>query len=176
MDDNDSGQKAALGIVWAIVGAVVVAVLLVASYFGITSGKGGNTATGTVSAPAAGTAQVAAPAAASADSSTAAVPAVVKIFFETGKSEAPASAATDVAAIVAYLKANQAATVAVSGYHDASGNADVNAEVSKDRAKAVRAVLVAAGVEEARVTLDKPQVSLGGNDADARRVEVTVHQ
>ncbi|SFA83845.1 Outer membrane protein OmpA [Collimonas sp. OK607] len=177
MDNNDSEQKAALGIVWAIVGAVVVSVLLVASYFGITAGKGGNTATGTVSAPAAGAGQVAAaPAAASADTSTAAVPAVVKIFFETGKSEAPASAATDVAAIVVYLKANQAATVAVSGYHDASGNADVNAEVSKERAKAVRAVLVAAGVEEARVIFDKPQVSLGGNDADARRVEVTVHQ
>ncbi|SFI16246.1 Outer membrane protein OmpA [Collimonas sp. OK307] len=179
MDNNDSEQKAALGIVWAIVGAVVVAVLLLASYIGITAGKGGNTAAGTVSASAAGAGQVAAaaaPAAASADTSTAAVPAVVKIFFETGKSEAPASAATDVAAIVAYLKSNQAATVAVSGYHDASGNADVNAEVSKDRAKAVRAVLVAAGVEETRVTLDKPQVSLGGNDADARRVEVTVHQ
>nr|WP_246542188.1 OmpA family protein [Collimonas antrihumi] len=153
--------------------------MLLASYIGITAGKGGNTAA--VSAPVAAAGQVAAvapaPAAsASADASTAGVPAVVKIFFETGKSEAPASAATDVAAIVAYLKANQAATVAVSGYHDASGNADVNAEVSKNRAKAVRALLVAAGVEEARVTMEKPQVSLGGNDADARRVEVTVHR
>lgn len=178
MENNDSEQKAALGIVWAIVGAVVVAVLILAGYFGITSGKGGSQPATTVSAPqntdAPAVANVAASAAASTEA--AGVPAAVKIFFETGKSEVPASAATDVAPIAMYLKANSTATVAVSGYHDASGNADVNAEVSKERAKAVRAVLVAAGVEESRVVLDKPQVSLGGNDADARRVEVTVHQ
>jgi outer membrane protein OmpA-like peptidoglycan-associated protein len=179
MDNNDSEQKAALGIVWAIVGIVVVAILLLAGYFGVTAGKGGSQPAATVSAPQTETAPAVATVAATtttAEQATAGIPAAVKIFFDTGKSEAPASAATDVAAIVMYLKANSAATVAVSGYHDATGNADVNAEVSKERAKAVRAVLVAAGVEEARVTLDKPQVSLGGNDADARRVEVTVHQ
>ncbi len=52
----------------------------------------------------------------------------------------------------------------------------MNAEVPKDRAKSIRALLIAAGVEEARITLDKPEVSLAGNDADARRVEVTVQQ
>lgn len=171
MDNNDSEQKAALGIIWTIVGIVVVAMLFLAGYFAFSSGKG-NVRTAAV-APA--TQNGAAPATAESASAVAA-PAAVKIFFETGKSEAPASAAADVAPVVAYLKANPAATVAVSGYHDASGNADVNAEVSKDRAKAVRGVLVAAGVEEARVVLDKPQVSLGGNDADARRVEVTVRQ
>ena len=105
------------------------------------------------------------------------VPPAVKIFFETGKAEVPANAAAEVAPLVAFLKANPAATDTVSGYHDASGNADVNAEVSKDRAKLlVRAFLIAAGLEEERVTLDKPEVSLAGNDVDARRVEVRVHQ
>ena len=176
MENNDSEQKAALGIVWAIVGVVVVAILLLAGYFGVTAGKGGGKPATTVSAPQNADAPAVANVAASAEPAAVGVPAAVKIFFETGKSEVPASAATDVAPIVMYLKANSAATVAVSGYHDASGNADVNAEVSKERAKAVRAVLVAGGVEESRVVLDKPQVSLGGNDADARRVEVTVHQ
>lgn len=176
MENNDSEQKAALGIVWAIVGVVVVSVLLLAGYFGLTSGKGGSQPAATVSAPRNADAPAVANVAASTEQAAAGVPAAVKIFFETGKSEVPASAATDVAPIAMYLKANSAATVAVSGYHDASGNADVNAEVSKERAKAVRAVLVAAGVEEGRVVLDKPQVSLAGNDADARRVEVTVHQ
>jgi outer membrane protein OmpA-like peptidoglycan-associated protein len=176
MENNDSEQKAALGIVWAIVGVVVVAVLLLAGYFGLTSGKGGSQPAATASASQNAVAPAVANVAASAEAAAAGVPAAVKIFFETGKSEVPASAATDVAPIAMYLKANSSATVAVSGYHDASGNADVNAEVSKERAKAVRAVLVAAGVEESRVVLDKPQVSLGGNDADARRVEVTVHQ
>ncbi|AMP00814.1 ompA family protein [Collimonas arenae] len=170
MDNNDSEQKAALGIIWTIVGVVVIAMLFLAGYFGITAGKG-------VKQPA-----LAAPVVQEAAASQAAVaaqpavPPTVKIFFETGKSEVPANAAADVSAVVAFLKANPAATVAISGYHDASGNADVNAEVSKERAKSVRALLVMSGVEEARVTLDKPQVSLGGNDADARRVEVTVHQ
>ncbi|AMP15782.1 OmpA family protein [Collimonas pratensis] len=176
MENNDSEQKAALGIVWAIVGVVVVSVLLLAGYFGLTSGKGGSKPATTVSAPQNANVPAVANVAAGTEQAAAGVPAAVKIFFETGKSEVPASAATDVAPIAMYLKANSAATVAVSGYHDASGNADVNAEVSKERAKAVRAVLVAAGVEESRVVLDKPQVSLGGNDADARRVEVTVHQ
>lgn len=176
MENNDSEQKAALGIVWAIVGVVVVSVLLLAGYFGLTSGKSGSQPAATVSAPQNSDAPAVANVAASTEQAAAGVPAAVKIFFETGKSEVPASTATDVAPIAMYLKANGSATVAVSGYHDASGNADVNAEVSKERAKAVRAALVAAGVEENRVVLDKPQVSLGGNDADARRVEVTVHQ
>ncbi|AIY42463.1 Cytochrome c oxidase polypeptide II [Collimonas arenae] len=172
MDNNDGEQRAALGIVWAIVGVVVVAMLLLAGYFGVTAGKGADKPAATVAAPATAASGVAA----GAETAVVGVPAVVKILFETGKSEVPASAATDLGPVEMYLKANPAATAAVSGFHDASGNADVNAEVSKDRAKAVRAVLVAAGVEEARVTLDKPQVSLAGDDAGARRVEVTVHQ
>lgn len=181
MENNDSEQKAALGIVWAIVGVAVVAVLFLAAYFGLTSGKSGSGPTTTVAAPQNAVTAVASSAvadanvAASAEAAVAGVPATIKIFFETGKSEVPAGAATDVAPIVMYLKANSGATAAVSGYHDASGNADVNAEVSKERAKAVRAVLIAAGIEESRVVLDKPQVALAGNDADARRVEVAVH-
>jgi hypothetical protein len=39
----------------------------------------------------------------------------------------------------------------------------------------VRDALVAAGVEEARITVDKPVVTTGGGSLeDARRVEVTV--
>ncbi|WP_395823788.1 OmpA family protein [Collimonas sp.] len=169
MNSNESEQRTALGIVWDIVGAVVIALLFLASYFGITSGKDAKQPAVVASAPVTQEAD-AAPAAEPV------MPPVLKIFFETGKSEVPASAAADVGPLVAFLKANPAATVAVSGYHDASGNTDVNAQVSKERAKSVRALLIAAGVEEARVTLDKPQVSLGGNDADARRVEVKVHQ
>ncbi|MFC5474151.1 OmpA family protein [Paraherbaspirillum soli] len=166
MDNNDNEQKAALAIIGVIVGTVVVAVLAMAAYFGITAGKGDHAALLNAAA-----AQSSAPAALAAQAATG--PAVaVKIFFETAKAEVPASAADDLAPVVNFLKANPAATVAVSGYHDASGNAEVNAEVSKERAKAVRDVLVLAGVEAARVTLEKPQVSLGGTDADARRVEV----
>ncbi|MFJ2990007.1 OmpA family protein [Collimonas sp. NPDC087041] len=169
MDNNDGEQKAALGIVWAIVGVVVIAVLFLAGYFGITAGKGAKQ-------PAAATPAVQEAVVSQAVVVQSIAPPAVKIFFEVGKSDVPASAAADVATVVVFLKAHPAATVAVSGYHDASGNADVNDEVSKERAKSVRALLIVAGVAETQVTLDKPQVSLGGTDADARRVEVTVHQ
>jgi len=169
MDNNDGEQKAALGIVWAIVGVVVIAVLFLAGYFGITAGKGAKQ-------PAAATPAVQEAVVSQTVVAQSIAPPAVKIFFEVGKSDVPASAAADVATVVVFLKAHPAATVAVSGYHDASGNADVNDEVSKERAKSVRALLVVSGVAETQVTLDKPQVSLGGTDADARRVEVTVHQ
>lgn len=168
MADNDSEQKAALGIIWALVGGIVVAMLALSGYFGLISGKGAHPTVAAVSATQSVEMQAAA--------GPSVVPAAAKIFFEMGKSEVPASAAGEVATIVRYLTAHPAATVSISGYHDATGNADVNAEVSKDRAKAVRALLVAAGIEEVRVILDKPQVTLGGNEADGRRVEVAVHQ
>ena len=64
---------------------------------------------------------------------------------------------------------------AVSGFHDASGNAAANAELAKQRAVAVRDLLVVAGVPAERIVLEKPAVTTGGADSrEARRVEVTV--
>lgn len=39
MDNNESEQRTALGIMWAIVGVVVIAMLFLAGYFGMTAGK-----------------------------------------------------------------------------------------------------------------------------------------
>jgi outer membrane protein OmpA-like peptidoglycan-associated protein len=64
----------------------------------------------------------------------------------------------------------------VSGYHDASGDAAANAELAKQRAFAVRDLLVSAGVDVASIELSKPMVTMGGDDArEARRVEVRLH-
>ena len=61
----------------------------------------------------------------------------------------------------------------IAGFHDPSGDAAHNAELAKQRAKAVRAALVARGADAARVQLRKPErTALGGPAEQARRVEV----
>lgn len=74
------------------------------------------------------------------------------------------------------VKAVAAGKLAViSGYHDASGDPAQNAELAKQRALAVRAVLVAQGVAEDKVELRKPEQTLASGPAEeARRVEVTL--
>ncbi len=135
-------------------------------------------------APAAAT--VAAPAAVASAAtpvvSTAAVAAVpaaqnealpAKLFFEVGKTDLPANTKAAVAAAVEFLKANANAKVALSGFVDKTGNADQNAELAKNRAKAVRETLKTAGVDEARIEMRKPEVLTGAVDnKEARRVEI----
>ena len=61
----------------------------------------------------------------------------------------------------------------IAGFHDPSGDPAHNAELAKQRAKAVRAALMAQGCDPARVQLRKPeQTALGGPPEEARRVEV----
>ena len=64
-------------------------------------------------------------------------------------------------------------TLVIAGFHDPSGDPAHNAELAKQRAKAVRAALTAQGCDPARVQLRKPeQTALGGPPEEARRVEV----
>jgi cytochrome c oxidase subunit II len=116
----------------------------------------------------------AAPTAAAPETSAMAKP-VATLYFETGKTTAPADAAALIAPVVAYLQKNTQAKAVVSGYNDSRGNAAMNAELSKNRAKAAREALKAAGVDEARIELRKPQdTNLSGDLKEARRVEISV--
>ncbi|WP_260580637.1 OmpA family protein [Sphingopyxis sp. PET50] len=83
---------------------------------------------------------------------------------------------TAAAAVKAYLDANPGATLAVSGYNDPTGNAALNAELSKQRAQGVKAALERIGIAPDRVALEKPaETTIANVDAAAaRRVEVTV--
>ena len=101
--------------------------------------------------------------------------ALVKLYFDSGKSELPAGVADEVAKVVAKLQEDGTRIVLISGYHDETGGAAVNAEVAKARALALKAALVAAGIPDDKIALRKPAVTLGGTDgAEARRVEVRV--
>ncbi len=61
----------------------------------------------------------------------------------------------------------------IAGFHDASGDPAKNAELAKQRAKAVRAALTAAGADAARLQLRKPEQTEATGPADkACRVEI----
>ena len=98
---------------------------------------------------------------------------VVKFYFVVGKADVAPEAAQ---ALVEVVKAVAAGKLAViSGYHDASGDPAQNAELAKQRALAVRAVLLAQGVTEDKVELRKPEQTPASDPAgETRRVEVTL--
>ncbi len=120
----------------------------------------------------------AAPAAVEAPAAPAAAaiaPAVV--LFETGKTEIDAGGQAALKAMTDFLAANMDAKVAISGYTDSSGDPAKNEELAKERAKAVKGALLAAGIVEERIAMQKPEAITGSGSADeARRVEVRLAQ
>jgi len=97
-----------------------------------------------------------------------------KLLFDTGKADIPATAAADFKAVADYLAANPQAKVQLSGYVDSTGPADVNKELALARATAVRGALVAAGVAEDRIVVQKPEDITAGDGEQARKVEITL--
>lgn len=96
---------------------------------------------------------------------------VVKFYFVSGKAEVAAGANEALSNVVKGVAEGKRAVI--SGFHDATGSAEINAELAKQRAQAVQAALVALGVAEDKVELKKPEQSQAdGSNAEARRVEV----
>ncbi len=102
-----------------------------------------------------------------------AIPETAKLYFEVGKADLPADAPTTLARVIAVVKTNDALHLVVSGFHDSSGDAAMNAELAKQRAMAVAETLKANGIAESRIELKKPEQIDGGDAAEARRVDVT---
>src|SRR5450830_245758 len=158
--DNDSQQRFALGFL------AVLILLVVGSVVGTVVAKYG------VSHPAPAAAE--APAAADAVVEVASIKVengVVKFFFATNSADVAEGAQQALAEVAQGLAAGRKA--AISGFHDATGSVEQNAELAKQRAIAVREVLKALGASEEAIELRKPEVSTGtGTEAEARRVEV----
>lgn len=133
-------------------------------------------------APAAPAAPVAAPAPVAVPDGAGIVSEVVEgrpkvsVYFDVGKNEIAPDFAAAVAPVKAWLEANPAGRVQLSGFTDPTGNAAANAELAKKRAQAVAAALTAEGVAADRIDLVKPDdTSDEASDlAGARRVEITV--
>ena len=98
---------------------------------------------------------------------------IVRVFFELDRAELQPDASAALAPAVKALADAPGKTLIIAGFHDPSGDPAHNAELAKQRAKAVRAALNAQGCDPARVQLRKPeQTALGGPPEEARRVEV----
>jgi outer membrane protein OmpA-like peptidoglycan-associated protein len=175
-EDEDTPKRAAMIVVFGVVAAVVVGVVA----FGAMRGKA-EMAPSTVLATA--TAMVAASGATAADALAASDAAsvkiengVVKFYFASGKADLAPGAGDALADVVKQANDGAAAgrKLLVSGFHDATGNAAQNAELAKQRAIAVSNALKTAGVAEAQIELKKPEETAAGNNAEARRVEVSV--
>jgi outer membrane protein OmpA-like peptidoglycan-associated protein len=188
-DDNDNEHRALLG--W-ILGIAVTLSITIALTSGVvaTRGAGGSGSAATMRVPpilardpapaTAPAAEAAAAAPASAPTASAAPaapasPAVARLFFASGAAALPGDATASLAPIVEAARARTDARLAVSGFHDRTGNPEQNAELAKQRATAVRDALVAAGIPAERIELRKPvETEGGGDDRQARRVEVTI--
>lgn len=159
---DDDNQGLVLGVLFGVIAFVVALVIGVSIY-----------QTGQAAAPA--TAVAAAPAAAAGDdvASIKVEGGVVKFYFATAKADIAAGANEALTEIVKAVAEGK--TAVVSGYHDATGDAEKNVELAKQRALAVRDALKALNVPEDKVELKKPEVTTAsGSNAEARRVEVTV--
>ncbi|WP_428682446.1 DUF2853 family protein [Sphingopyxis sp.] len=101
---------------------------------------------------------------------------MLSVYFDTGKSEVSNDLSGAAAGVKAYLAAHPGATLAVSGFNDATGNAALNAELSKKRAQGVAKALEGVGIAAASIKLEKPAdtTGTGTDNAAARRVEVVV--
>ena len=97
------------------------------------------------------------------------------VYFDVDQSALPAGSDTALSSVISYLQANPGTTAVISGYHDPTGDQAANEELARNRAASVRDALVAGGIEETRINMEKPVVTTGGGTLeDARRVEVTV--
>ena len=101
---------------------------------------------------------------------------MLTVYFDVGKADVTPDFAGAAADLLAYLEANPDATLAISGFNDPTGDAALNAELSKNRAQSVQLALVALGVEEGQTDLVKPDdtTSTDVTAEEARRVEVTI--
>lgn len=182
--DDDETQ----GLVFGVLAGVIMLVIALVAGVGVwktSQGKAAPAQAVTAAADsAAGDAAAASPAqTATADSTANAAEtnlaavgdALAKVYFGSGKATLNAKDQGVVAQTVDALKAKPGTIVLLSGFHDASGDPALNAELAKQRALAVRDALVAGGVAAEQVKMRKPESTVGtGSAAEGRRVEIRV--
>lgn len=103
---------------------------------------------------------------------------VLRVFFDPGKTDVATTFAEKSKAMVDFLNANPDVKAVISGFNDPTGDAARNAELSKQRAEAVKAALESAGVAADRAILEKPAetTDTGASNAASRRVDVMLRR
>ena len=177
--NDDSPQRVALFLVFGLIAIVVSSVLVFAvKHRGVPAQGAAVPVALVAAAPGVAVVPASTSATAQAASDAASVKVeqgIVKFYFASGKADLALGASE---ALLDVVKGAQAGRkVAISGFHDATGDAAQNAELAKQRALAVRNALTAAGVPESQIELKKPEQIAGngmGSDAEARRVEISL--
>jgi outer membrane protein OmpA-like peptidoglycan-associated protein len=172
-DEQDHDENRMVGWILALAVVVAVAVSLWMAGWATTSA--------TDTKPIATQTAVAAPAkaitevdAAPALATGVGYPETASLFFDSGKTNLPADASTQLQAVVAWSKTGPNTKIGISGYHDKAGDPAMNAQLAKNRALGARELLLSAGVPEDRIVMVKPQSTSGGGpeDKQSRRVDV----
>jgi K(+)-stimulated pyrophosphate-energized sodium pump len=99
---------------------------------------------------------------------------VVKFYFASGSTALAADGSASLGDILVGLKAGR--KVAISGFVDPSGDPAKNAELAKQRALAVRDLLLSSGVTEDKIIMVRPNDIKAGatTAAEGRRVELAL--
>ena len=161
-----------------LIGAIIVVFLL--SRLSTCSETADKSATAPPPKAPAATAPAAPPSAATAPpAATTAAPAAAmsglpaKIYFDVGSATLSDDAKKAIAAAADAAK-QAGGKVELTGYTDKTGDPANNEELAKNRAVAVKDALVTAGLAESAIAMKPPAfVTGGGNDNEARRVEIT---
>lgn len=166
LDEQDQGTRIGVGV------SLGVVLLLIVGLLGWLTMRGGKAPTAKPAAVAAVAALAAAPAGGDGFIDAPLSGTIVgTLFFTVGKAELPADAPAALAAIKQAAGSDK--KLLISGFHDATGDPAMNAELAKNRAKAVRAALQAEGIAAERTLMRKPESTTGdGSNQEARRVEV----
>src|SRR6218665_1201268 len=77
----------------------------------------------------------------------------IAAYFDIAKTSPNAASASNIGFILNYLKSNPSKSVDITGYADEIGGKEYNNKLSGDRAQAVKAILVKAGISESRITI-----------------------
>ncbi len=173
LSQDDESTGVALGVVFGVVALVISLVIGVSIYQKNKSAKMAKAAV-VAAVPAAPVVAAAAamPAAVADGASVKVENGVVKFYFAAGKAELAQDGAKALAEIL--LAAKSGKKVGISGYVDASGDPQKNADLAKQRAFAVKDLLTVSGVPADQIVLVRPNDIKAGSSsaAEGRRVEV----
>lgn len=107
--------------------------------------------------------------------STDTLPAVAKLYFDTGYHRLPSDSSSTLEPTITWLNNHPDSKAIISGFHDATGDLLSNQTLAKKRAQSTYDALIAGGVTADRIELRKPESTEGNGDlSEARRVEVSI--
>ncbi len=105
------------------------------------------------------------------------LPDTAKLYFRINSATRPANASSTLSDIIKHLNDNAGSKAMVTGFHDSTGNLELNQALSLKRADTVANALIQAVIPRNRILVTKPTQTVGtGTSNEARRVEVKISQ